>query len=208
MIVTQEQYENMKETIMVNISEGRKIKASECDNMGFDIEAVTSLHSQILVRLRKIDFKKADVNVIKTVLVKLRGFQKENNNNSNNVNSDINSNSNEESRSNHRKKSFVNFSNELGVSSYRTAKIIIENLLGKNVSVSQVIEDPMLILDESVRRNVLECVMNDPLCSLESDQLKECTGKEFEALLLQQLQVTGYRISIPCIAFQTCLVSD
>jgi hypothetical protein len=49
--------------------------------MGFDIDAVTSLHSQILVRLRKIDFKKADVNVIKTVLAKLRGFQKENSHN-------------------------------------------------------------------------------------------------------------------------------
>lgn len=106
---------------------------------------------------------------------------------SSNDSSDSNSHFVEHLKSN-RSKFFVNFSNELGISSYRTAKIIIENLLGKNVSVSQVIEDPLLILDESLRRNVLECVMNDPLCSLESDQLKECTGKEFEALLLQQLQ--------------------
>lgn len=195
MIVTQEQYENMKKTIMVNISEGRKIKASECNNMGIDIEAVISLHSQTLVRLRKIDFKKADVNITKTVLAKVKCFQKDNNHNDQNGNgfSDKNSHPNDDRVSNHGKKkglSLLSLSNELGISSYRTAKIVIENLLGKNVSVSQVIEDPQLLSDEWVRRNVLECVMNDPLCSLESDQLKECTGKEFEALLLQQLQVS------------------
>lgn len=171
MIVTQEEYERMRISIVKTIHEGERIKTSECYNTGLDLEAMTSLHSQMLVRLLRTDLKKVDSNVLtKTILSKLQV---------------LNSNNDYDKKE---RQSLLSLSHELGVSSYRTAKIVVESLLGKNISVSQVVENPLLIIDEWTRENVFECIVNDPLCSLECDQLKECTGKEYEALLLQQLQ--------------------
>jgi hypothetical protein len=84
--------------------------------------------------------------------------------------------------------SLLSLSHDLGIGSYRAGKLIADSLLGKNVSMSQIVENPGLIKDDFIRCNILECILNDPLCSLEIDQLKECTGKEYEALLQQLLE--------------------
>lgn len=164
MIITQEVYEKMTEFIMAAIHEGRKIKASDCCNLDFDVDAVTSLHSQMLVRRRKVDFKTGDsYSLTRVVLTRLQACQRENT-------------------------TLLSLSRELGVGSYGIAKVVVDSLVGRDLTMSQIVENPNLIVDEWIRKNVLNCIMNDPLCSLEGDQLKECTGKEFEALLLQQLQ--------------------
>lgn len=163
MTVSQEQYENMKGIIMKAISDGRKIKFSDCANSDHDIDALISLHGQILLRQRKSGYKVSDSKRLSTVIMShLRGTQTD-------------------------KTTLLDISNELGIGGYRTAKIAIECLLERQISVSQVVGNPLLVVNDKNRQDILECIMKDPLCSVECDVLKECSGKEYEALLLQQL---------------------
>ena len=143
------------------VLEGRKIKASDCFNCNFCLDSLVSLHSQILVR----SAKKGSVssNIIGDIMSRMQCDSKKN-------------------------VSLVDISRDLGIGSYRAAKLVITFLCGKDVTVANFIENPDLISDHVIRQNIMEGITNDPLCSLEVDQMKECTGIEFEALLLQQLQ--------------------
>lgn len=163
MIVKQDEYEKMKAFIMGAIQKGHKITARECDALQYNVEAVISLHSQLLLRHRKADSKKViGCHVKGAVLFQLRNYQKE-------------------------KTTLHSLSNELGIGGYRMAKISSELLLERAVSIPQIVDDPSIILDDHIREDILKCIRSDPLCNLESDQLKECSGKEYESLLFQQL---------------------
>ena len=163
MIVTVEQYEMMKNVILNVMRDGRKIRTSDCDGSEFEIEALISLHSQLLLRQRKNEYRNVDVgNTIRTIASHIRSTPKE-------------------------RTSLLRISNELGIGGFKAAKIAVDSVLGRNVPIPQIIENPLLISDEYLRRDILECIMSDPLCSLECDQQKECSGKEYESLLMQQL---------------------
>ena len=143
------------------ILEGRKIKASDCFNSNFCLDSLVSLHSQILVRSAKKGFVSS--NITEEIMSRMQCNSKKN-------------------------VSLVDISRDLGIGSYRAAKLVITFLCGRDVTVANFIENPDLISDKVIRQNIMEGITNDPLCSLEVDQMKECTGIEFEALLLQQLQ--------------------
>lgn len=163
MILTVEQYEVMKNRSLNVIREGRKIRTSDCDDSEFEIEAMISLHSQLLLRQRKNEFKTVDAgNLMRTISSHIRSSPKE-------------------------RTSLTRISNELGIGAYKVAKVAVDSVLGRNVPITQILENPLLITDEELRRDILECIMSDPLCSVECDQLKECSGKEYELLLMQQL---------------------
>ena len=151
----------MKDVVMNVILEGRKIKASDCFDCDCDIDSLISLHGQILVRQSR-SRKSIGHNVTGMMISKMQCGQKESD-------------------------SLVNISRELGIGSYRAAKLVVTFILGQDVTMAHIIENPNLILDDVIRQNIMECITNDPLNSLEIDQMKECTGIEFEALLLQQL---------------------
>lgn len=145
------------------ISDGRRIKFSDCANSEHDIDAITSLLGQILLRQRKAGHKSSDAARITTNIIShLRGTQMD-------------------------KTTLLDISIELGIGGYKTAKIAIEFLLGKQTSVAKVVENPLLVVNDTIRQDILECIMKDNLCSVECDVMKECSGKEYEALLLQQL---------------------
>jgi Protein of unknown function TPD sequence-motif len=163
MIVTVDQYEMMKNLILNVMKEGRKVRTSDCDGSEFEIEAMISLHSQLLLRQRKNEFRTVDLgNTMKTIASHIRSSPKE-------------------------RTSLLRISNELGIGGYKAAKVAVDYILGRNVPIPQIIENPLLITDECLRRDILECIMSDPLCSVECDQQKECSGKEYESLLMQQL---------------------
>ena len=163
MIVKQDEYEKMKAFIMGAIQKGHKITACECGTSQYNVEAVISLHSQLLLRYRKADSKKVvSCHVKGAILCQLRNNHKE-------------------------KTTLHNLSNELGIGGYKMAKIALEMLLEKAVSIPHMIDNPYIVLDDHIREDILKCIKSDPLCNLESDQLKECSGKEYESLLFQQL---------------------
>lgn len=145
------------------ISDGRRIKFSDCANSEHEIDAITSLHGQILLRQRKAGYKSYEAARVTTNIIShLRGTQMD-------------------------KTTLLDISIELGIGGHTTAKIAIEFLLGKQTSVAKVVENPLLIVNDRIRQDILECIMKDTLCSVECDVMKECSGKEYEALLLQQL---------------------
>lgn len=163
MIVSVEQYEAMKCLILNVMKEGRKIRTSDCDDSEFEIEAIISLHSQLLLRQRKNEVRSVDGgNTMRTIAAHIKSSPKD-------------------------RTSLLRISNELGIGGYKAAKVAVDFVLGRNVALPQIIENPLLIADENLRREILECIMSDPLCSLECDQQRECSGKEYESLLTQQL---------------------
>ena len=168
----------MRSFVMKFILEGRPITASNCCSVDFDADAVGSLYSQLMVRRIKNDANKTK-GLIGLILSRL-------------------------GRSSHggvaggdegvvgspkpRSLQLAAIAKEVNCGSYKAAKVVLESVLGKSVSVAQFIEQPSLLEDVWLRQNVLDCIAADPLCSLEADLTRECAGKEFEALLLQQLR--------------------
>jgi hypothetical protein len=76
-----------------------------------------------------------------------------------------------------------------GYSSYKFAKNYLENLTGSMNSVVQTfLRDSFIIVkDERVRNELLECITNDPFNSFENDIMKQLVGKEYEELLIHLL---------------------
>ena len=158
MIVSQEQYEKMKEVVAKIVQEGRNVKVADCSQVQCDFEALVSLLSQALVRQNKFSNSSRQM-----ILKKLEAGQREG-------------------------VSLLNLSHQVGIGSYRTAKFVVESILGSNCSVSQIVENPDLITDEWIRREVLECILHDPSCSVDTTLTQECVGREYEVLLMQQLR--------------------
>ena len=169
-VLTPEQYGSMRSFVMKFILEGRRVDISDCSTLEFDADAIASLYSQLMVRRMKSDPKNkyGGGGLTHMIMTKLGqhspGTSWEN------------------------RQSLAAIAKELDCGSYKAAKTVIEMLLGKNFPVMQFIENPDVIDDVWLRNNVLECIALDPLCSHEVDLMKECAGKEFEALLLQQLR--------------------
>jgi len=172
-VFTQEAYGSMRSFVMKFILEGRPIAASNCGSMDFDADAVGSLYSQLMVRRMKNDANKTK-GLMGLILSRLGR---------NNCGGGSSG-----GGSTPRPPQLAAIAKELNCGSYKAAKVVLESVLGKGVSVAQFIEQPSLLEDVWLRQNVLDCIAADPLCSLEADLTRECAGKEFEALLLQQLR--------------------
>ena len=87
------------------ILEGRKIKASDCLNSNFCLDSLVSLHSQILVRSAKKGFVSS--NITDEIMSRMRCDPKKN-------------------------VSLVDISRDLGIGSYRAAKLVITFLCGRD----------------------------------------------------------------------------
>jgi hypothetical protein len=78
-------------------------------------------------------------------------------------------------------------SQELKFSSYRVAKFYVNAILPPSITIAQILEDPNIIPNETVRRDIMKCVSHDPLYSHEHAQQQECLGREYEELLYSNL---------------------
>ena len=80
-------------------------------------------------------------------------------------------------------KSLYEISLELGFSSYKLAKLFTEQYYGSNFQLSRLIENPSIVENTELRKDLLQCISQDPLNSNEKENLKSCVGREFEELL-------------------------
>lgn len=80
--------------------------------------------------------------------------------------------------------SLLSLSSRYGLGSYKIAKTYVENVCGKSVPLSSIIESPSIIQDDRICLDVLSCVKNDSLTSIESNLLKECVGVSYEEMLV------------------------
>lgn len=91
-------------------------------------------------------------------------------------------------RFNTRKESLLEIASEYRIGTYKLAKIYLERTLGPQVKLSTFIAQPDIILDRSIRNDLLQMISQDQNSSVESDLLKETTGRDYELLLINLLQ--------------------
>lgn len=84
-------------------------------------------------------------------------------------------------------KTLYEISVELGFSSYKLAKLFTEQYFGNNFQLSRLIENPSIVENIKLRKDLLQCISKDPLNSNEKENLKSCVGREFEELLQNYL---------------------
>jgi len=78
------------------------------------------------------------------------------------------------------------------VGGYKLVRLYLEYRFGYGaVTLTHFLETPTIIPDEKLRQELLSCLASDPFCSLPVEQLKECTGKEYEEYLIARLQEKG-----------------
>ena len=162
-ILSTSEFEALKEIALQSIREGRKLEVGDCDSKGFDFDACVSLQSQLLVRKLKTESphrfdEKTVSDIVDRVLVGGESLRA--------------------------------ISNEFGLGSYKLAKVFIDKVYGKGqpaFQLSSILENPLVIQDARVRADLISCIADDPICSPETNLIKECIGREYEALLIERL---------------------
>lgn len=76
----------------------------------------------------------------------------------------------------------------LQFSSYKLAKSFLELYLNRQITISLFMENPSMISDPRLREDILNCISEDPVCSLESTLIAECYGREYENVLVAHLK--------------------
>jgi len=156
------EYETLKGVALQAIREGRRVDVAECEASNVDYEACSSLHSQLLVRALKSESnRRLDDRAISQIV----------------------------SRVTEGGESLRVISNEYGLGSYKVAKCFVERVYGKGQAfqLSSIVENPAIIIDPKIRGDLLACIADDPICSPEINLIKECVGREYEALLIERL---------------------
>jgi hypothetical protein len=71
------------------------------------------------------------------------------------------------------------------INPYKVAKCYLETV--GTLTVAKVQQDPSTITDPRIRHEVLCCIAEDPICSVEHSLVQECMGREYEELLISCL---------------------
>ena len=159
----------MRKFVLQAIGESRAVTADDCVRENFDFECASSLYSQILLRMTKRDGWKIDKEIIATKILPRLNLRKRN-----------------ESY-----ETLLDIAHEMKASSYRLAKMTLEISTGKSVEMKDFMENPFIVDDPMLRRDILECIAEDPLNSTDCFLKNELSGKEFEDLLINQLDSKG-----------------
>jgi hypothetical protein len=149
----------MKTLALKAIQDGRKVLISDCEEIDVDYDTLLSLHNQLLVRILKSEgIRRSDEYSLPSIIQRIDNGE-----------------------------TLMEMSTCFGMGSYKLAKIYIEAMYGKSFHLSSIIDNPLLIEDINIRKDILECISEDPTCSPSSNLLKECVGKEFEDMLTDLL---------------------
>jgi len=170
LLLTHVEYRAMKEFVKTLLAIPRAATPSECQGLGFDYDAVSSLFSQMSVRLLKQEAKRGvDGAFIDALHRRLRQR------------------GGEAAAEAEGHICLEDLCRQYRIGGYKVAKTTIELLLGRGQSVANVLEYPSLIEDATLREELLACIAMDPFCAHHLEQLKECMGREYEELLIAKL---------------------
>ena len=84
--------------------------------------------------------------------------------------------------------SLQSIAHSLSFSSYKLAKSFLELYLNRQITISSFMEDPTIVSDIHLREDILNCISEDLVCSLESTLIAECYGREYENVLVEHLK--------------------
>lgn len=160
-MITLEDYEAMKEYAL-SLPFDFQMIPNDCR---FNYDSLMSLRNQLIVRKLKIESRSID-HLMREKLISMV------------LSSDPTYH-----------KSLLKISEEMSTSSYKLAKSFLEIYFLKPITISTFLDDPIAVIpsDHGLRKDLLNCISSDPVCSLESTLIAECYGREYEEILISHL---------------------
>lgn len=158
MIVSAELYERMTSLLNDIIRSNGKVTPAQAADLQVEYDALISLYSQLFIRNLKVETRGVHEGVISKILKRSQ-----------------------------RGESLLALADEFHFGSYKFAKIYLDGIGEGNLQLQSIVSDPMLIKDPKIRRELLQLIADDPVCSHELEQVKECLGREYEELLINLL---------------------
>lgn len=160
-MITSDEYEVMK-AFALSMSYDFQELLIDCR---FSYDSLVSLRNQLLVRKLKIESRKIDILMREKLISYV-------------VSSDPKYH-----------KSLLQISQEMSTSSYKLAKSFLDIYFSKPIAISTFLDDPVSVipLNHELRKDLLNCISSDPVCSLESTLIAECYGREYEEILISNL---------------------
>ena len=82
--------------------------------------------------------------------------------------------------------------NELNFNYYKIAKTYLESIKIYNsnteqITINKFLDNPTIITNTIIRNDILKCLLNDNICSVENNLISECYGKQYECILYEKL---------------------
>jgi hypothetical protein len=158
MIVSVALYEKLRATVLDAISTNRKLTAKDAIHLGVEYDALLSLYGQLFVRNLKTESRSINPRIMKQLVARSQSGE-----------------------------SLVDLANEFHFGSFKFAKLYLEAIGEGDTQLSSLLTDPMQIKDARIRKELLQLIAFDPICSPELEQVKECLGREYEELLISLL---------------------
>jgi hypothetical protein len=158
MIVSVALYEKLRAAVLEAISTNRKLTAKDAVHLEVEYDALLSLYGQLFVRNLKTESRTINPRIMKQLVARSQSGE-----------------------------SLVDLANEFHFGSFKFAKLYLEAIGEGDTQLSSLLTDPMQIKDARIRKELLQLIANDPICSPELEQVKECLGREYEELLISLL---------------------
>lgn len=158
MIFSLQKYEEMRAVVSAAISSNNSVTIADAMALGVDYDSLISCYSQLFVRNLKLSIRRLNTTVISSIIARVDKGE-----------------------------SLLSIASEYSIGTFKMAKIYIENAIDKSLTMSAIVSNPSVIVNERVRADVLKMIEIDPLSSPEVDLVKECLGKEYEELLINLL---------------------
>lgn len=157
-MVTNEELQMMKILVFDSIKKNKKICQLEYPSCKFCFVALSSLRSQIMIRNLKWE-SSAIEKILPSIIKRVESGEK-----------------------------LFQIAKNNGFSSYKLAKAYMNKVLKVRVPVSSFIESPLSVINDiALIKDLLNCFAQDLTCSHEISQLSECSGREYEEFLIENL---------------------
>ena len=149
-------------TIMRSIALSSDPLSSISSDTLYNIDGVISLRNQLAIRKLKKDSKKIE-NLNEYIIKRVD-------------NGDL----------------LYDIANELNFNYYKIAKTYLESISIYNsnteqITINKFLDNPTIITNTIIRNDILKCLLNDNICSVENNLISECYGKQYECILYEKL---------------------
>lgn len=149
-------------TVMRSIALSSDPLSSISSDTLYNIDGIISLRNQLAIRKLKKDSKKIE-NLNEYIIKRVD-------------NGDL----------------LYDIANELNFNYYKIAKTYLESIKIYNsnteqITINKFLDNPTIITNTIIRNDILKCLLNDNICSVENNLISECYGKQYECILYEKL---------------------
>jgi hypothetical protein len=158
MIFTAKQYEAILETVEYAIAQNQKLEPADAIRLGYDYDAVSSLYNQVFVRNLRVETKKINYSKIRGMVNRVAAGER-----------------------------LYDIAQEFHIGPLKIAKLYLEAVMDKSFQFSNILSDPSLIANKTLRDDIIRMIGDDPVTSYHIELTKQSLGREYEDLLVSIL---------------------